>query len=167
MRLYFIFIALLACTSVFAQQHFFLYIQTENKQPFYIKMNNKVYSSSATGYIVVPKLLPDTYQMTVGFNKDVYPEQQFLCIVDKDAGYLLKNYGEKGWGFLNLQNGEIVMSGGVKKPGDDEDAFTKTLSQVVNTPDLKSEEKKEVKKETQPEIKPKPISLLLNNKNCK
>ena len=141
MRLYFIFISLLFCTSVFAQQHFFLYIQTENKQPFYIKLNGKIYSSSATGYVVIPKLIPDAYQMQVGFNKDVYPEQQIRCIVDKDAGYLLKNYAEKGWGLLNLQSGEVVMNSAAKKPEDgDDDAFSKTLSQVVNTPDLKSSE---------------------------
>ena len=165
MRLYFIFISLLFCTSVFAQQHFFLYIQTENKQPFYIKLNGKIYSSSATGYVVIPKLIPDTYQMQVGFNKDAYPEQQIRCIVDKDAGYLLKNYAEKGWGLLNLQSGEVVMNTGAKKPEDgDDDAFSKTLSQVVNTPDLKSEEKKEVKKELQhaPSLVNN-IKLLVNN----
>ena len=139
-------------------------------------MNSKLYSSSATGYVVVPKLVPDTYQMTIGFNKDAYPEQQIRIIVDKDGGYLLKNYGEKGWGFLNLQTGEVVMSSGVKPPDGEDDAFTKTLSQVVNTPDLKGEAKKDVKEvinvpqtDIKPavvvktEIQPNTIKLLLNN----
>ncbi|MEO7766014.1 MAG: hypothetical protein ABIS01_01265, partial [Ferruginibacter sp.] len=39
-----------------AQQNHFIYVQTENRQPFYVKVNSKLYSSSATGYLVVAKL---------------------------------------------------------------------------------------------------------------
>lgn len=164
--------------TVTAQQHFFLYIQTENKQPFYVKTNEKLYSSSATGYVVISKLSPDIHVLTIGFNKEKFPEQNFRLVVDKDAGYLLKDYGTKGWGLVNLQNNLVVMNGAQKaEPESDDDPFSKTLSQVVNTPDLKTENKKEtvvvekpvvINKEVITEDKPvMAIRLLLNDSDAK
>lgn len=150
MRLTLLALALLLFGSTYAQQHYFLYIQTENKQPFYVKLKDRIYSSSATGYVVISKLLQDKYTMKIGFNKDAYPEQDFNITVDKDAGYLLKNFGEKGWGLSSLQSSEVVMNSAfsAKEPvGGEEDSFSKTLSMVVNSPELKSEPVKAVQPE--------------------
>ena len=49
-----------------AQQNHFVYIQTDNKQPFYIKMNSQLFSSSSTGYIVIPKLQNGSYSLNIG-----------------------------------------------------------------------------------------------------
>ncbi len=171
-------LSLLAFGSSMAQQHFFLYIQTENKQPFYVKANEKLYSSSATGYVVISKLSPAIHVLTIGFNKDAFPEQTFRLVVDKDAGYLLKDYGTKGWGLVNLQNNLVVMNGSQKaEPESDEDAFSNTLSQVVNSPDLKKEDKKDVvlkEKPVVPSADTKPadktipvIKILLNETDGK
>ncbi len=177
-------LSLLAFGFSVAQQHFFLYIQTENKQPFYVKTNDKLYSSSATGYVVISKLSPDIHVLTIGFNKDAFPEQNFRLIVDKDAGFILKDYGVKGWGLVNLQNNMLVMNGSQKaEPESDEDAFSKTLSQVVNTPDLKNDDKKidvapgekpvieiKVVEKTVPAVAEntvKPIKILLNEMDGK
>ncbi len=104
----FFFVVLTALT----QQNYFVYIQTENKQPFYIKLNNKLLSSSASGYLIIPKLQDGSYQLTIGFLKNEWTEQNINCIVNKkDAGYLLKDLGDKGWGLFNLQTMEVLMSG--------------------------------------------------------
>ena len=39
-----------------AQQNHFVYIQTDNKQPFYVRIGDRLLSSSSVGYIVIPKL---------------------------------------------------------------------------------------------------------------
>jgi hypothetical protein len=82
--------------SANAQQVHFVYLQTENSQPFYVKMNNKVVSSSPEGYVILPNLVDNTYEMVVGFPKNEFPEEKFTVTVDKrNEGFLIKNFGEK------------------------------------------------------------------------
>jgi hypothetical protein len=101
-----------AVFNAFSQQNHFVYVQTENKQPFYIKLNKKLLSSSASGYLIIPKLQDGNYEFTIGFPKNEWPEQNVTCAINKkDAGYLLKNFGDKGWGLFNLQTMDVVMSG--------------------------------------------------------
>ncbi len=120
-----------------AQQNYFVYLQTDNKQPFYVKVNGKVLSSSASGYVVIPKLTTGSYPLVVGFAKDKWPQQNFsLEIGTSDAGYLLKNFAEKGWGLYNIQTMEVAMNGEktvlTPKNTDEDDAFVKTLSGATN-----------------------------------
>ena len=129
---------LLLCTTVQAQQNYFVYIQTDNKQPFYVKMNDKVMSSSSSGYVVIPKLSTGSYALTIGFPKDQWAQQSVPLVVNKtDAGYLLKNFGEKGWGLYNLQTMEVTMNGAsapVKQSGTgNDDVFANTLAGAANT----------------------------------
>lgn len=130
---------LLLGTAAKAQQNYFVYIQTDNKQPFYVKMSDKVMSSSASGYVVIPKLSTGSYGLTIGFPKDQWPQQSVPLVINKsDAGYLLKNFGEKGWGLYNLQTMEVTMNGAtgsVKQntTAGSDDIFTNTLSGAANT----------------------------------
>ncbi|MGZ8539532.1 MAG: hypothetical protein ACXWV6_02720 [Chitinophagaceae bacterium] len=82
-----------------------------------------------------------------------------MTIKSKDYGYLLKNFGEKGWGLFDLQTMSVLMSGTVarEKAGKTElrevSAFTEILSRAANDPTLKEKpvfavNKKEEKKET-------------------
>ncbi len=123
--------------AIKAQQNYFVYLQTDNKQPFYVKVNGKVLSSSASGYVVIPKLTTGSYPLVVGFAKDKWPQQNFnLEIGTTDAGYLLKNFAEKGWGLYNIQTMEVAMNGEktvvTPKNIDEDDAFVKTLSGATN-----------------------------------
>lgn len=129
-----------------AQQYRFLYIQTENKQPFYINLNNTILSSSASGYLIISKLNEGNYELNIGFPKNEWPRQVISYHVGKkDEGLLLKNFGERGWGFSNLQNSEVTMAVSARSSQAvtgvvDDDSFTQVLSEVVNTPDLKIRE---------------------------
>ena len=99
-----------------AQQNHFIYIQTDNKQPFYLKMDKKIYSSTGSGYLIISKLKPDNYEFSIGFPKNEWPEQNLQCtILDKDLGFTLKNYGNEGWGLLNLQSLSITKARNPKK----------------------------------------------------
>ncbi len=129
---------LLLCTVANAQQNYFVYIQTDNKQPFYVKMSDKVMSSSASGYVVIPKLSTGSYTLNIGFPKDQWAQLTVPLVINKaDAGYLLKNFGEKGWGLYNLQTMEVTMNGAtapVKQVGNaSDDVFANTLSGAANT----------------------------------
>ncbi len=124
-------------TVLKAQQNRFVYIQTENRQPFYVKVDKKLFSSSASGYIIIPKLTDGAYSFSIGFPKSEWPEQQINCTVDKkDAGYLLKNFGDKGWGLFNLQTMEVSMAGSgaannTPSGENRDDAFSNILSTVA------------------------------------
>lgn len=139
------FFSLLIFTSK-AQQNHFIYIQTENRQPFYVKLNTNLYSSSATGYLIISKLKEQSYDLAIGFPKNEWPEQKLTCnVADKDLGFLLKNFGDKGWGLFNLQTLDVVMADSKEKKAPAEvitknDEFSNLLSDVVNDPTIKQVE---------------------------
>ena len=137
---------LLISFKLIAQQDHFIYIQTENSQAFYVKIDKKIISSSASGYVIVSKLMEGIYHLSIGFPKKEMEEQNFVCSVDKkDKGYSLKNFGEKGWGLFNLQSMEITMAGTKTASSPDiketkDDAFSNMLSTVVNDPGIRQKE---------------------------
>jgi hypothetical protein len=129
-----------------AQINHFIYLQTENKQPFYVKLDKTLLSSSSSGYLIIPKLKDGSYKLAVGFPKNEWQEQVFNCTVQQlDAGYLLKNFGEKGWGLFNLQSLDITMAVNLNdvspnKNDNKTDAFSALLSNVVNDPAILKKE---------------------------
>lgn len=162
---------LLVSATASAQKVFFIYLQSESEQPFFIKMNEKAHSSSATGYLILPKLVDSTYNFTLGFPQNKWPEQKFSVTLNrKDHGYLVKNFGEKGWGLFDLQTLAVQMSSSaiakvetpVKEENKNVSAFTDILSKASDDPSLKEktvtpsvEEKKPVAV-VQPDVKPEP-----------
>jgi len=150
-----------------SQKVYFIYLQSESQQPFFLKMNDKVYSSSAAGYLILSKLYDTTYNFKIGFPQDKWPEQEFSVTVGrKDHGYLLKDFGEKGWGLFDLQTLSVKMSSSSalkseekpKAENKDVSAFTEMLSKASDDPSLKEkpvvqkpEEKPVIKTETKTE----------------
>ena len=136
-----------------AQQNHFIYIQTENKQPFYVKMDKKLYSSTISGYLIIPRLKDSIYTLSIGSLKNEWPEKDMVCIIyKKDAGYILRNIPEKGWRLFNLQTSEEVIADAKEKEKTKvaetkTDAFSNMLSNVVNDPSIRQTEpaKEEVK----------------------
>lgn len=138
----FILLVLLAIsgTDALAQQQYFLYIQATPSQPFYARIHDHIYSSSENGYAIVPRLHDSTYDVFIGFARNVIPEQHFLVEINKgDQGFELRGAGDKGWGLFNLQSTAVVMNStpvqnavaenaGEKK----NDAFSQMLANVVN-----------------------------------
>jgi hypothetical protein len=100
-----------ATINSIAQQNHFIYLQTENKQSFYVKLDKKIFSSASTGFLIIPKLLNGEVTLTVGFPKNEWPEQNFtIPISSKDVGFLLKNFDEKSWSLFNLQSLQMVQA---------------------------------------------------------
>lgn len=124
-----------------SQRVYFIYLQTDPQQPFFVKMDEKLFSSSASGYLVLPRLRDSTYLFSVGFNGG--GEYKFACTVNKkDYGYLIKNFGEKGWGLYDLQTSAVQMAiTDTKKETATTDtqvnAFTELLSKAADDSTLK------------------------------
>lgn len=149
-----------------AQQNHFIYIQTENKQPFYVKIADRLLSSSSVGYLVIPKLQDGKYEMGIGFPKDEWPLQKITVVIkNNDAGYFLKNFDSKGWGLFNMQTLDIIMASGNSNSKDVAkdamtDGFADVLADVVNTPSIK--QKPVVKEEKEVAVAKPPV--VENNK---
>src|SRR5258708_24665063 len=125
----------------YAQQEYFVLIQADNNQPFYARMEGKLFSSSAQGHLILSQLKEGSYGITIGFPKQLFPEQQFsVSIHKKDLEFQLKDLGGKGWGLFNPRTLELKMPdekkevepqnhlGGVKK----DDAFSRLMAGVVS-----------------------------------
>src|SRR5258708_8854216 len=123
----------------YAQQEYFVLIQADNNQTFYALMEGKLFSSSAQGHLILSQLKEGSYGITIGFPKQLFPEQQFsVSIHKKDLEFQLKDLGGKGWGLFNPRTLELKMPdekkevepqnhlGGVKK----DDAFSRLMSGV-------------------------------------
>jgi hypothetical protein len=132
----------------YAQQSHFVYLQTDNKQPFYIRLNEKLYSSSQSGHVVIPKLNTGKYTLSVGFPQNEWPAQNLvITIAEKDLGFILKNFNNEGWGLFNLQTLEVVKTILESNPQQIQsteiktDEFSNVLADVVNTPSIKEKNK--------------------------
>lgn len=151
-----------------AQLSHFLYLQTEEKQPFYVKLDKKVLSSSSNGYLIIPKLQRGVYSFAVGFPNNTAAPANYTCTIqDGDAGYLIKNFGEKGWGLFNLQTLDIIMAnsaaqGGLPNKADKKsDDFSSMLSQVINDPSIKEPISSGILADTnvnQPQVENQPVA---------
>ena len=152
-----------------AQQNHFIYIQNETYQAFYVKLDKKIFSSSTSGYVILPKLKDGNYKLTIGFQKNGVGEQNMLCTIDKtDIGYLLKNFGAKGWGLFNLQTLDVIMdntsvSATNVSVVNKTDAFSNMLSEVVNDSSIRQVEtySVETKKVDVKEQEKKPTGLAI------
>jgi len=150
------------CLSGFTQRVYFLYIQSESEQPFYVKMNEKIYSSASKGYLILSHLRDSSYNFSIGFPGKNSGEQKFAVSMNgKDHGYLLKNNDQKGLGLFDLQTMVTIMptsnvqqaeekKGAVKK---DESAFTQILAKASDdTTLLEKPELPKVKEEKKTEL---------------
>ena len=137
---------LLSVSVTFAQKVYFIYLETESQQPFFARINDKTHNSSSSGFLILSNLRDSSYTIKIGFPQGKWPEQQFtIPVKSKDRGYLLKNFGEKGWGLFDLQTLSIQMAeasakdraGTIKRGG--VSAFTEILSKAANDPSLMEE----------------------------
>ena len=96
--------------SLHAQKVYYVYLQTENQQPFFARMGDRIYNSSVGGYLILSNLRDSTYQIKIGLQDEQSNDLGYSLIVNrKDQGYLIKNFGEKGWGLFNLTSMSVLM----------------------------------------------------------
>ncbi|PWV44764.1 DUF4476 domain-containing protein [Chitinophaga sp. S165] len=98
-------------------QQYFVYIQSERSQPFYVRYDGKLMPSSDRGYIILSKMPAGTASLRIGFAKSDAPERQYLVKVTGpgDQGYLLKQDGDRGYALFNLQTFAVIRPGEEKK----------------------------------------------------
>lgn len=101
-RLTLTFIFLLGMLAVQAQSNF-LYIQTENNQPYAVELNGSNYPSNGKGYLMIPQLQNGDYSIIIGFGGAQESTYTYsISIVDKPKGYSLKLSPEGEWILLDM-----------------------------------------------------------------
>ncbi len=95
-----------------SQQNHFIYIQSDTKQAFYVKLDgsSSPVSSSASGYLILPKVPEGKFPFVVGFPDNSNPEQHFTCNITADKGFMLKKFPDKGWALYDLQELTLIYA---------------------------------------------------------
>jgi hypothetical protein len=120
-----------------AQDFHFIYIQTENQRPFYVKIDGQTIPSSASGYIIIPGLTQGSFKSYIGFPKTELPELAVNFIIsDADAGYLIKTDIDQGLYMVDLQTKKFIPTEtqlpAIKNTIKSKDEFARILAEVVN-----------------------------------
>lgn len=155
-KLIIVFLIVLIAKDVSSQGDHFIYIQADNQKPFYVRSGTKFYRSSGEGYLVIPGLSANNYELVVGFsgNGSSSAEWRFDCTLgEKDLGFTLKNNGSSPPQLIGLRQktgltGTKVPPKEEKKPASkpveltgvvSDDPFSKMLADVVNDPTIRQQ----------------------------
>lgn len=103
-------LALVLCAGVAlrAQKLYYIFIESDTRAPFYVKMGDKVFSAAGTGYLILPKLKDSVYNFRLGPSANEGELQFSVPVRQKDRGFLLKQFLE-GWGLFDLQTMQVLM----------------------------------------------------------
>ena len=133
-----LFLIVLAETPGFAQQGHFVYINHQEKLPFYVRMGEQIFSSSLIGHLTIAPLNDSVYAMYVGFPRSRFPEQLFeVRVASADKGLILSNQGGS-WQLTDQLTGEVIkpvntsgLSGDMQLKRK-EDSYSMLMADVVD-----------------------------------
>ncbi|HTN06618.1 hypothetical protein [Agriterribacter sp.] len=151
-KLFFIFMLSLLVKNGFGQEQYYIYIQSQPRQPFYVRMGSATFTSSGNGYLLIPGLLKNTYELIIGFPGAKVHEWRFNCTINEtDLGFTLKNKGVAELQLLYLDQKEGLTGTAVEqytevKPDTvpfsgviSNDPFSAMLAGVVNDPSIRQQ----------------------------
>ena len=134
-NLFFFCLLLLAYKVPMAQKQHFIYLETENQNPFYVRMGDNVLSSLGSGYLILSNLIEDRYTLFVGFPSLNASETKFtLNIGSNDKGYLIRSTST-GITLVDIQSSGLIkpvqeLSNSSVTYQAQTDAFTTLLSKA-------------------------------------
>ncbi|RYZ19816.1 MAG: hypothetical protein EOO16_18810 [Chitinophagaceae bacterium] len=122
-----------------AQRVYFLYLQSDNGTPFYVRIGEKVHSSSATGYAILSNLKDSSYVLQVGFPGQSAESRFPVTVSREDRGFVLKQVGGT-WNLFDLQQLTLIPALAAVGPTDAEneallaaaDPFMRMLVQATD-----------------------------------
>ncbi len=125
-----------------AQGYRIVYLENELKKPFYVRFQEQLLSSTAEGYLIIPKVAQDTITLTIGFPKNTRPAATYqLAMQGKDVGVIIREVDSMNWGIYDHRTSALIppqtewpyyKSEALPQT----DRFSSVLAQVSNTPEL-------------------------------
>ncbi len=151
-RLLFVFLLPVLMNTTLGQEQYYIYIQSDEHRSFYVQIGEEIYNSSGTGYLVIPNLEKNTYQLLIGYTDDTLTEWRFNCSIHtSDLGFVLKKNKNSGMQLLNLKRQEGISGILVQRQSEKKiekhnnvsgpvsnDPFSSLLSEVVNDPSIRN-----------------------------
>jgi hypothetical protein len=124
-------------------QHY-IFIEADGQQPFYLKQGNTMLSSSAAGFLIIPKVTASEMEFSIGFPKNIYPEVSFYINgIDRDRGFQLKMMEGQAWSLFDRTSLEVIKGGvpkaapiEMKLPQKEEGSFAKLLATATDDQSL-------------------------------
>jgi len=108
---FFLLISFFPFCGLLSQRVSFLLLQSEEKKPFYVKRDNKIFSSTASGYLILSKLPENDLVFQLGFPGSNQSESVFRVSLSKgEKGYLIKSFGDKGLGLFDIQDATVIYA---------------------------------------------------------
>jgi hypothetical protein len=131
-------ILILTAGRNYAQEYFVL-IQADSSQSFYVRLGDQLYSSSREGHLILSRLKDSSYSITIGFPGQVFPEERFFFDMhQKDQVFRLKLEDGRVWHLYDGQGEALRLDageGGIHKSRvtgiKKDDAFSRLMADVV------------------------------------
>ncbi|MCO5236393.1 MAG: hypothetical protein M9933_09010 [Chitinophagaceae bacterium] len=151
-KLFIVFLIPFLANTVFGQEQYYIYIQSEEHRAFYVRVEGETYTSSGTGYLVIPGLEKNTYELIIGYPGEKPAEWRFNCSINTtDLGFVLKQDKRSGVQLLNLKEQNGITGTPVQQQRDTKadqhpavaagtvsnDPFSSMLAEVVNDPSIR------------------------------
>jgi hypothetical protein len=132
--------------SISAQTAHFLYIQSDNSQAFYVRLNSKVFSSSDAGYLIIPKLETGKLSVIIGFPKNKWNALNYdIEVESKDLSFQLKQIDSSNWELYDEQKNQMLQKNKSNQQQDlieiNNDEFSNILAEVSENPRIKQTRK--------------------------
>ena len=154
---------IISAISINAQRVYFIYLQTDNQRPFYARMGDRIYNSNPSGYLILSNLRDSSYSINIGIQGSLASDQSYSIEVNrKDHGFLIKDFGDKGYGLFNLNTMAIITPASkstsgvqvVKTEKREDNAFTNLLAKAADDSTLKEKPiiEKPVEKRAEPVV---------------
>lgn len=130
----------LVCTAAaIAQSTHYIYIQSEQRSPFYVRMGQQTFSSSAFGHLILSGLKDSTYFVHIGFPRQQGQEHQFrIALNRKDRGFELKRNSSGNIILYDWHSEQSLLPAAAKETQSSagaavrSDTYSKLMAAVVN-----------------------------------
>lgn len=108
-RLFFWALLLFTALTSKSQERYFVFIQTDDNQLFYVKANNQIFSSTTLGSVIVPKIGEGDLIISIGFPQNRWnPLRYKLSVKNKDLAYVLKKSNSNSWSLYDYYSMTII-----------------------------------------------------------
>src|ERR1700735_3123331 len=87
---------------------FFVLIQADDGQAFYVRLNNELYTSSPAGHLILAPLTDSAYTITIGFPGQTFPEQRYLLNIHQRDWSLRLTRQNNRWGLYDDQGQAVA-----------------------------------------------------------
>lgn len=103
-----------------AQTGSFIHIQSENNNAFSVQWKGNTYTSSASGYLIIPQVPVGEQILVFGFQDTSLPAYSFSVMMDdKPRGFTLKQSISNTWSLFDMVS--FALTKGTEKPKEKEE----------------------------------------------